>query len=119
MLPSAARLRCRRDFTFVLRRRDRVVRRLVIVHYARRAAQMEKGPRAGLIVSRQVGGAVLRNRVKRRLRMLLREQLAVLPAGMDVVVRAQAGLAEAGYAETHAQVTSALREVARRETGVR
>lgn len=118
MLPSAARLRLRRDFRSVLRGRTRIARRLVVVHYARRAcAQGDDGPRAGLIVSRQVGVAVVRNRVKRRLRALLREHLAALPPGVDVVVRAQPALATASYAEIETDVASALHEVARRKTG--
>ena len=43
---------------------------------------------AGLVVSKAVGGAVVRNGVKRRLRHLLRGQLDRLPAGSEVVVRA-------------------------------
>ena len=43
---------------------------------------------AGFVVSRQVGGAVVRNRVKRRLRHLVADRLADLPDGAHVVVRA-------------------------------
>jgi ribonuclease P protein component len=42
----------------------------------------------GLVVGKAVGNAVQRNRVKRRLRHLLRERLATLPDGADLVVRA-------------------------------
>ncbi len=42
----------------------------------------------GFVVSKAVGGAVERNRVKRRLRHLMRERVAGLPAGSRVVVRA-------------------------------
>ncbi len=45
--------------------------------------------RVGLVVSRSVGPAVVRTRVKRRLRHLLRERLSGLPAGGVLVVRAQ------------------------------
>src|SRR5215813_4730379 len=38
-------------------------------------------PRAGFVVSRAVGGAVARNRVRRRLRHLMRDRLVSLPAG--------------------------------------
>jgi ribonuclease P protein component len=44
-------------------------------------------PHVGFIVTRSVGNAVLRNRVRRRLRHLMRERLHVLPAGSSVVVR--------------------------------
>ena len=44
--------------------------------------------RAGFIVSRAVGNAVNRNRVKRRLRHLAAAALPATPFGVDVVVRA-------------------------------
>ncbi len=44
--------------------------------------------RAGFVVSKQVGGAVVRNRVKRRLRHLVGAELSVLDLPVDVVVRA-------------------------------
>jgi ribonuclease P protein component len=45
-------------------------------------------PQAGFIVSKAVGNAVARNRVKRRLRHLVRERLDRVPAAGLVVVRA-------------------------------
>ena len=45
--------------------------------------------RFGFIASKQVGGAVTRNLVKRRLRSLAAHTLKDHPRGYDVVVRAQ------------------------------
>lgn len=42
----------------------------------------------GFVVSKAVGPAVVRNRVKRRLRHLMRERVDLLPAGSRLVVRA-------------------------------
>ncbi len=47
--------------------------------------------RLGLSVSRRVGNAVVRNRWKRRIREAFRQQQAVLPAGLDLVVRPRRG----------------------------
>lgn len=44
--------------------------------------------RAGFVVSKAVGNAVARNRVKRRLRHLVAVRLAEAPFELDVVVRA-------------------------------
>ena len=46
------------------------------------------GVRVGFVVGRPVGPAVVRNRVKRRLRHLAASQIDQTPAGVDVVVRA-------------------------------
>lgn len=48
-------------------------------------------------MSKAVGGAVVRTKVKRRLRHLVRDQLDRLPAGSLVVVRALPGAGEAEY----------------------
>ena len=69
--------------------------------------------RAGFVVSRAVGNAVVRNKVKRRLRELVRDRLTNLPAGTDLVVRALPAAAKRTYAEMGADLDAAL-AVARR-----
>lgn len=54
--------------------------------------------RVGLTVSSRVGGSVVRNRVKRRLREAVRLELAALPA-VDLVLVARASAAECGVVE--------------------
>jgi ribonuclease P protein component len=56
-----------------------------VVHAAKGAGPQS---RVGLVVSKAVGGAVDRNRVKRRLRHLVSHELAGTPDVRDVVVRA-------------------------------
>ena len=52
-------------------------------------------PRLGLAVPKQLGGAVVRNRVKRQLRETWRAVLDRVPAGNDYVLIARPGLPEA------------------------
>lgn len=59
--------------------------------------------------SRAVGKAVVRNRAKRRLREIVRLQLAQIPSGWDCLLIARAQTAQVSHAELHAAVTDLLR----------
>ncbi|PWJ55762.1 ribonuclease P protein component [Quadrisphaera granulorum] len=67
--------------------------------------------RVGFVVSRAVGGSVVRNRVERRLRHLVRDHLASLPAGGRVVVRANPAAADAPSDVLARDLASALRRL--------
>jgi ribonuclease P protein component len=58
-------------------------------------AQPEGTTRLGLTVSTKVGNAVVRNRIRRRLRELFRTRRQRLPKGLDVVLIARTQAAEA------------------------
>jgi ribonuclease P protein component len=69
---------------------------------------------AGFVVSRAVGPAVVRNRVRRRLRHLVRDRLGDLPPSGRLVVRALPPAAEATSAELRADLDDAVdRAIAR------
>ena len=66
------------------------------------------GPRAGFTVSSQVGGAVVRNRVKRWLREAFRSVAPALPS-FDVVFIARAAAPKAGIAGARRAAEAARR----------
>lgn len=85
MLPQQQRLRNPDQFRAAIRRGVRVGRQTLVMHVL---PSSELESRAGFVVSKAVGGAVVRNRVKRRLRHLMRGPLSGTPHSVDVVVRA-------------------------------
>jgi ribonuclease P protein component len=74
----------------------------------------EAGPgRVGLTVSRRVGGAVVRNRVRRRLREWIRRHWGELPDGCEAVFHVYPAIVGASASELENHVARALRECAR------
>jgi ribonuclease P protein component len=67
--------------------------------------------RVGLVVSKAVGNAVVRNRVKRRLRHLAREHVHALPGSAVLVVRALPAAADSSYADLGADLTRCVGRV--------
>lgn len=83
----------------------RVGRSTLVVH-----ARTKQSPpsRAGFVVSKAVGDAVTRNRVKRRLRHLVADALPSTPVPLDVVVRALPPAASGPLADDFASAWSAV-----------
>ena len=65
-------------------------------------------PRFGFIVSKQVGSAVVRNTVRRRLKAVCAEALDSVRPGNSVVIRALPTAATASFADLRAEVTDCL-----------
>ncbi|MET7315203.1 MULTISPECIES: ribonuclease P protein component [Streptomyces] len=117
MLPTENRLRRREDFATAVRRGRRAGRPLLVVHLRCGATdphapgESAPRPRAGFVVSKAVGGAVVRNTVKRRLRHLMRDRIGQLPPGSLVVVRALPGAGDADSAQLARDLDAALRRL--------
>jgi ribonuclease P protein component len=89
-------------------------RRLSGTHYmlfARPSGDDARAARLGLTVSRKVGGAVQRNKVKRWIRESCRRLKAELPAGVDIVVVARPSAARAGYGPTARELATLARRL--------
>ena len=110
MLPREHRLSSGEEFRKASREGRRAGTRTLVVHLW--TAEAPAGPvRVGFVVSKAVGNAVTRNRVKRRLRHLAREQLGSLPGSAVLVIRALPAAHEASYSELQADLASALGRV--------
>ena len=114
MLPASHRLRSSAEFGVTVRRGRRAGTRTLVVHAARALdGGTEAGPvRVGFVVGKPVGGAVVRNRTKRRLRALARPLLSQLLPGTRVVVRANPPAAGAPTPVLERDLASALARAA-------
>nr|WP_275588449.1 ribonuclease P protein component [Microlunatus panaciterrae] len=94
-MPQPCRMRSAADFRATVRNGVRVGRATLVLH-ARASSEADAPVRVGFVVSKAVGNAVTRNRVKRRLRHLVRDELVATPPGSRFVVRALPPAAVAG-----------------------
>jgi ribonuclease P protein component len=116
MLPAEFRMRHKRDFAAAIRGGKRFGRPLMVGHLAVRAG-LDELPRVGFVVSRAVGPAVVRNRVRRRLRHLAAGYLHSLPRGSLLVLRANPQAATARQADLAAELDVIVRALLRRQGG--
>jgi ribonuclease P protein component len=112
--PKRRRLSRSAEFERVYRQgRSKSNRFLVLYAFPREEEQRgDDEPRLGLSVSRKVGGAVDRTRVKRLLREAFWAEAERLPDGSDYVVVARPDSRELAEREGMAGVRSALAELA-------
>lgn len=94
--PRAARLLRHADFERVYKQGQRHFARHMTLFFLPRA---DGGSRVGFTVGRVLGGAVERNRIKRRLREAVRRQRGRLKARVDVVVNPKKSVQAAEFTE--------------------
>ena len=111
VLPREHRLRAGTDFREAYRTGRGWSHPLLSLQLKRRS----EGLRVGISAGKRVGGAVARNRVRRRLRAIVRAELPAWRNGFDAVFAARAPAADAAYPE----LAGAVRILARRARLIR
>ncbi|MGH7923219.1 MAG: ribonuclease P protein component [Candidatus Binatus sp.] len=120
-LSFAAADRLHRSAEFLRLQRNGV--RFQSPHFVLYAGTLENEPgrsRLGVTVSRRIGNAVMRNRVKRRVREIFRKEMrAQIPAGTSIVVIARSGAATLESAAISDELAMAARNLRERMKVVR
>ena len=107
-LPRATRVRRRTDYLAIQNRGRRVSGTHLMVF------SLAGSGRMGITVSRKVGGAVVRNRVKRWIRECYRRRRTEFPAQVDFVVVARSEAGEAGQAGICRELSALARRLGTR-----
>ncbi len=78
------------------------------------AASPEQSARVGFTVGRGLGGAVDRNRIKRRLREAVRQRRSLLKGAVDVVINPKKSLLTVEFSVVLEEVGRALEAIAKK-----
>jgi ribonuclease P protein component len=100
--PQSRRLLKRADFQAVYKEGGKRFSGNVTVFYRER--QDEAGPRVGFTVGKVLGGAVERNRIRRRLRAVARRHLNQLSGSIDVVMHPRKSVLNLEFTKLDAEI---------------
>jgi ribonuclease P protein component len=110
-LAARQRIRKKKDFLVLYKNGHRYKSRYFRLIYSISALPYS---RVGVVASRKVGGAVVRNKAKRWMRELFRRNRDMLESPLDVLIVAMPEMARATWAELREEFLLAVREVGRR-----
>ena len=118
--PRSVRLLKHASFEQVYQKGQRTFSGHMTVFFLRRESALEvelgRGPRVGFTVGRVLGGAVERNRIKRRMRSAVRQRLSMLDAPVDVVINPKKTVLTADFSKLVEEIERAFCAVVQRTT---
>ncbi len=96
MLEKKARIRTSKEYKNVFALGKRFSGRFLIMYYIKRKPGEN---RFGFITNKKIGKAVIRNKVKRRLRAIVRKYRKAVTAKYDVILVARANIGKGSFQE--------------------
>ncbi|MDJ0840881.1 MAG: ribonuclease P protein component [Acidobacteriota bacterium] len=112
--PKSNRLRKPKEFRNVFNNGQKVVTHTLVFHVLRTALGAS---RLGLAVSRKVGKATRRNKVKRRIREVFRVRKHDFPGDYDMVVYPRRGVLEKSFQDYESSFDTLISILERRRKG--
>ena len=109
--PKSHRLLRHSDFERVYKQGRRHFAAHMTVFYLQRADNELKGARVGFTVSKALGGAVQRNRIKRRLREAVRLGNFSIAIAVDVVINPKRSALTADFTDLQSEVSKAFQVI--------
>ena len=104
MLAAQARLRSAKAIAHTIKYGKRHASAHVVLHFWTNPEALENQAAIGFSVSKKVGNSVVRHLITRRLRHIVAPLLASLPAGSQLVIRANPSSATACFQELQQSV---------------
>ena len=102
--PRSSRLLKHADFQLVYQQARKSFSGNVTALYRIRAEHESRGPRVGFAVGKVLGGAVTRNRIRRRMRAVVRKNLGLLNAPIDVVLHPRKSVLDLNFVKLDAEI---------------
>lgn len=102
MLARANRLTLAEDYRNVVRRGRRIVGKSTVIYLY--GHDDSEAVRFGFITARNVGPAVVRNRVRRRLKAICAGEISGVRKGSDIVIRALPGSSTSSWVTLQSEV---------------
>jgi ribonuclease P protein component len=107
-LPASRRIKESRHFAKLKTDGRRLAVGCLLINWFLRPQSAQ--PRVGVVVSRKVGNAVVRNRAKRFLREAFRLHQYELPPSLDLVLVARPSMSKKLFADVERDLLAALRQ---------
>jgi ribonuclease P protein component len=93
-IPSNIRIKKNTDFQTVFKKGKQIPGRGVILYYSKSNAQ---ATRVGIVVSKKVGNAVVRSRIKRIFREIFRLNQPNIKSGYDIIIITRKSIREKSF----------------------
>ncbi len=107
MLHKDCRINRGRQYNFIYKNGRRLIGKYLILFAS---SDSLKDIRAGVVTSKRIGNAVVRNRAKRQIREVIRKNWIGLPKGYDLVIVARHGIKEATFEQIESEFLRLIRK---------